>query len=500
MKQFVFIIFYSFVGYSAVCQGAWTWMGGSKYANDSGQYFGSYLWPSARGQGCHATDSYGNLWVYSVDHNSSDLWMWNGLKWTLKWMPNKYQETGIYPKGRGIADSTKVPSGRIGCACYIDSNSNFYLFGGRSKELKNDFWKFDGMQWFWLEGDSTSASRSIKNNIPGDRYFPVYWQKDNNFFFFGGYTYNRILADLWMYNGKKWVYTGSDTVENNKPRYGLQEVPDQKNSPGSRMASAQTMLNNSLLIYGGATTFHLTSLFDKRSHFWTMNNSNQWIWKGGDRDTYSARCFYKQSHCDVGPGSRSANSIWATPTQKMFLYGGSLYGGHPIASSSLTSDLWVYENGNWHFVGQSNSHHGEVGKSDSSNWPGYRSSAINWIDDDGNLWLFGGYGYDADSNLGYLNDLWKFTPDTNFTISKKEPVEQQLNVYPNPVQNQINIQLQESAKSQHIRIFNTQGKIVWQQKPENDLVQVSTNNWPKGLYILQMHSALGVVEKKIVVK
>ena len=33
---------------------------------------------------------------------------------------------------------------------------------------------------------------------------------------------------------------------------------------------------------------------------------------------------------------------------------------------------------------------------------------------DGNLWLFGGYGFDSAGNLGYLNDLWKFD-GTNWT-------------------------------------------------------------------------------------
>jgi hypothetical protein len=30
----------------------------------------------------------------------------------------------------------------------------------------------------------------------------------------------------------------------------------------------------------------------------------------------------------------------------------------------------------------------------------------SWIDSSGNLWLFGGYGYDSTGALGYLNDMW----------------------------------------------------------------------------------------------
>jgi hypothetical protein len=40
-------------------------------------------------------------------------------------------------------------------------------------------------------------------------------------------------------------------------------------------------------------------------------------------------------------------------------------------------------------------------------------NAINWTDSKGNLWLFGGYGFDSTGILGYLNDLWEFSPSTN---------------------------------------------------------------------------------------
>ena len=47
--------------------------------------------------------------------------------------------------------------------------------------------------------------------------------------------------------------------------------------------------------------------------------------------------------------------------------------------------------------------------------PGARNWAISWADSAGNLWLFGGFGYDSTGPGGYfsyLNDLWKYTPST----------------------------------------------------------------------------------------
>ncbi len=36
----------------------------------------------------------------------------------------------------------------------------------------------------------------------------------------------------------------------------------------------------------------------------------------------------------------------------------------------------------------------------------------SWIDSSGNLWLFGGYGYDSTGTVGKLNDLWQYSPTT----------------------------------------------------------------------------------------
>ena len=44
----------------------------------------------------------------------------------------------------------------------------------------------------------------------------------------------------------------------------------------------------------------------------------------------------------------------------------------------------------------------------SDNTPGARSYSVSCIDTSGNLWLFGGAGYDYFGNDGNLNDLWKF--------------------------------------------------------------------------------------------
>lgn len=48
-----------------------------------------------------------------------------------------------------------------------------------------------------------------------------------------------------------------------------------------------------------------------------------------------------------------------------------------------------------------------------ANTPGARSGAVSWKDNSGNLWLFGGFGFDQQASNGLLGDLWVYEPATN---------------------------------------------------------------------------------------
>jgi hypothetical protein len=54
-----------------------------------------------------------------------------------------------------------------------------------------------------------------------------------------------------------------------------------------------------------------------------------------------------------------------------------------------------------------------LGTPAAGNIPGSRKFATSWTDSSGNFWLFAGYGDDANTAQGWLNDLWKFNPATN---------------------------------------------------------------------------------------
>ena len=54
--------------------------------------------------------------------------------------------------------------------------------------------------------------------------------------------------------------------------------------------------------------------------------------------------------------------------------------------------------------------YGIKGTPAAGNVPGARSASISWRDAAGDLWLFGGYGYDCIGSAGRLNDLWSYEP------------------------------------------------------------------------------------------
>src|SRR5688500_12355571 len=81
-----------------------------------------------------------------------------------------------------------------------------------------------------------------------------------------------------------------------------------------------------------------------------------------------------------------------------------------VCSSYAQTGMWTCM-GVDHIINQKGVY-GVKGLSASSNKPGRRHYSNTWKDKNGNLWLFGGYGYSAQS-LAHLNDLWKFDPTTN---------------------------------------------------------------------------------------
>ncbi|MBN1765567.1 MAG: right-handed parallel beta-helix repeat-containing protein [Sedimentisphaerales bacterium] len=210
----------------------------------------------------------------------------------------------------------------------------------------------------WVCGSSTIdqsgvyGTKGISNptNVPGARTGSISWADSNdNLWLFGGCGFDSVgnrgvLNDLWKFDGTNWTWVSGSDTIDQSGVYGIKGVADPKNVPGARSYSIS----------------------------WTDSNGNLWLF-----------------------GGRSYDS------------------GDSLDSLDELNDLWKYDGTNWTWVSGSamikqSGVYGIKGIADPANVPGARSGSISWIDSSGNLWLFGGCGFDGINSYGVINDLWKY--------------------------------------------------------------------------------------------
>lgn len=146
-----------------------------------------------------------------------------------------------------------------------------------------------------------------------------------------------------------------------------------------------------------------------------------WEFLKGDSVVPQATPVYgKQGKVTEGnkPGARQRGVTWVDASGNQWLFGG-LYIDSISFWAKYLNDLWKYDpnTDQWTFMKGDNGLnvpgvYGIRGVPSDENRPGGRSACVSWVDEDGNLWLFGGTGYNR-GNYGYLNDLWKYNVTTN---------------------------------------------------------------------------------------
>jgi hypothetical protein len=148
---------------------------------------------------------------------------------------------------------------------------------------------------------------------------------------------------------------------------------------------------------------------------WKYSNG-EWTWMGGF-DTGNQKGIYgTQGTPSTGyiPGGRGNYWLWVDASGTVWLFGG--YGYDSNGTLGNLNDLWKFNdsNGQWTWITGSNvanqiGTYGVKGEPSGAVNPGARNNAVGWVDSSGNLWLFGGLGYDSTGTVGRLNDLWKFS-------------------------------------------------------------------------------------------
>ena len=311
-------------------------------------------------------------------------------------------------------------------------------------------------EWAWMGGDSSvpygggnpgvygTLGVPAAGNRPGSRWHPATWSDSGgNLWLFGGNGFDAngtygYLNDLWEFNASthEWVWLGgSSTVpcsDCGRPGvYGTLGLSAAGNIPGGRVrASAWSDSSGHFWLFGGSG-FDAAGNNGDLNDLWEFDPStNAWTWMGGSSaippgrtgngqpGVYGALGVFAPGNI---PGGRNDASSWTDSSGNFWLFGGAGYDAQ--GNQSYPNDLWEYSptTKEWAWMGGSSTAilgsgnpgvYGTSGVAAAENVPGSRTSANAWTDTSGNLWLFGGYGYDATGNLGYLNDLWKLSPST----------------------------------------------------------------------------------------
>ncbi len=434
----------------------WIWMKGDNNFNGNGLY-GQQGVPSpinnprARAIGTDWKSASGDLWMFGgIGYNSSgqedylnDLWRYNVAtnKWT--WMKGKNTTAAFSIYGtQGTASAINNPGARKQCASWTDLSGNLWLMGGIGYGGTNvwgyltDLWKYNisTNEWTWIKGDTISNQPVVygvqgaasANNKPGARYASTTWvDSAGNFWLYGGYGLNAsgttygLLNDLWKYSPttNKWAWIkGSDTL-NGKGVFGTKGISAVANKPSARaygIGWADDVGN--LYLFGGSGND--TTSYGWLNDLWKFNvTTKRWTWLSGDSSVNKPAVYGTQG---VGattnkPGARSSNISWKDKNGNLWLWGGY---GFTSNSIGFLNDMWAFNTNTnkWTWkkgdtIRNINGVYGIQGVAANNNNPGSRESGFSWADSSGNLWLFGGYGYDATHTItGRLNDLWKYTP------------------------------------------------------------------------------------------
>lgn len=289
-------------------------------------------------------------------------------------------------------------------------------------------------QWVWMKGDRIGNVNGIygtvnipaAGNKPGSRQYPAKWRVGNNLWVFGGYGNGESgtgdLNDLWQFNisTNSWTWIKGDKIPDQFGIYGTINVPAVANKPGGRDGSVSwTDGAGNLWLFGGNGYGETAGSGGLMNDLWKFNTSTgNWTWEKGDKTGENAGIYGTLGVAAASnkPGGRANAVTWTDGSGNLWLFGGVGYGE---GSYGYLNDLWKFNTatGNWTWVsgdktGNITGVYGTIGVASATNKPGGRSNLMNWVDANGNFWLFGGYGY-SESSQGVLNDLWMYNISTN---------------------------------------------------------------------------------------
>ena len=427
----------------------WTWMGGDNTANQFGSYSAPTFpitsvvtnTPGGARYPATWTDLNGNLWLFSGYGYSTDTTVPQPAFFQEMW---NYTSTADY--GGSYNDfwtlttpASSVPAGRWGAVTWTDATGNLWLFGGQDggTNFLNDTWSYDisTQTWTYASGGANQSGVygtkgvAAAGNIPGGRWGATgRLDASGNLWLFGGYGYDStgalgLLNDLWEFSGGQWAWVSGSNLANPSGVYGTQGTASATNAPGGRQASVSWLdKSGNFWLFGGynlSPSGQPTAFND----LWEFS-AGQWTWVSGSNTVNQTATYGTQGVAAATnvPGARWSSAAWSdldvNGNTRLWLYGGQ---GYDATANGSLGDLWSFDAGQWTWIKGPSSvdQDGVYGLSPTpvtwpyvGNYPGSRWGSGYWIDNSGQLWMFGGQGFDSASKSGngLLNDLWRYLP------------------------------------------------------------------------------------------
>lgn len=373
---------------------------------------------------------------------------------------NLVNAPGVYGT-LGKSAAGNIPGARQGAYSWTDNNGSLWIFGGGGNNAWNDLWEFNPTtnQWAWMSGSGITTTAPIAvygelgkpaaTNVPGSHSYGMSWtDKSGNLWLFGGMGPLPVapwwsnMNDLWEFNPttSQWTWMGgsNDTSvpsNGNIPGvYGKPGVFAAANIPGNRWGSMTwTDSSGNFWLFGGTGTDAIdndglgSNIQNNLGDLWEYKPSiNQWAWITGSKLSEEPGIYGTQGTfaAENTPGSRATGITWVDGSGNFWLFGGIGYDS--IGDQGYLNDLWEFNptTKEWAWIGGSKTvpcslcgiagDYGTLGTAAIGNLPGSRIyETASWIDSGDHLWLFGGYGLDANSERSELNDLWEYLPATN---------------------------------------------------------------------------------------
>ncbi len=207
-----------------------------------------------------------------------------------------------------------------------------------------------------------------------------------------------------------WLWLDGSNVANANGSTGAAPTPPitalDTSTPGGRKYPA-TWVDGSgnLWLFGGeGWDIPATPQPIRLNDMWEYTGTNQYY--GG----YYTYWVQTNANGSAGPSQRWGSVTW-TNAGGTILY---LFGGQD-GGDGFQNDMWTFDttNNTWTQIpgggANANGSYGSLNTYAPGNRPGGRWGATARVDQAGNLWMFGGFGFDGSSSTpGLLNDLWEF--------------------------------------------------------------------------------------------